>query len=64
MTVEFLLAYVPLLPTVHSRAESRTSMSSVNTIEDINMGFEMAIMAGEQTMGDIDNQSEPEGITV
>ncbi|KAK3102241.1 hypothetical protein FSP39_009852 [Pinctada imbricata] len=50
---------------IHSRAESRTSVSSVNTIEDINMGFELAIAAGEQSMdlieSDNDEQEEDSG---
>lgn len=40
-----------LLPlTVQSRAESRTSMASVTTIDEINMGFELAILAGQEAM--------------
>lgn len=32
-----------LVPTVHSRAESHTSISSVNTVDDVSMDFERTI---------------------
>lgn len=44
---------------MQSRAESRTSMASVTTIDEINMGFELAILAGQEAMLE---ESSEEGI--
>lgn len=57
----FVGLFVSCCPTVHSRAESRTSMTSVTTIEEINMGFELAILAGQEAMLE---ESSEEGINL
>ncbi|XP_062593976.1 FK506-binding protein 5-like isoform X7 [Saccostrea cucullata] len=46
--------------TMHSRAESRTSMTSVTTIDEINMGFEMAILAGQEAMLEESSEEDEE----
>ena len=42
----YMLSSVVL--TVHSRAESRTSISSVNTVDDVSMDFERTIAVCEE----------------
>ncbi|XP_021374197.1 titin-like isoform X3 [Mizuhopecten yessoensis] len=46
---------------IHSRPESRNSVSSVNTIEDINMAFELTIAVAEQAMKDDTDNDEQDG---
>ncbi|XP_034304915.2 protein cordon-bleu isoform X2 [Magallana gigas] len=43
-----------------SRAESRTSMASVTTIDEINMGFELAILAGQEAMLEESSEEDEE----
>ncbi|XP_069110876.1 protein cordon-bleu-like isoform X3 [Argopecten irradians] len=43
---------------IHSRPDSRNSLSSVNTIEDINMAFELTIAAAEEAMLDDDKDGK------
>ncbi|XP_052681651.1 uncharacterized protein LOC128162468 isoform X8 [Crassostrea angulata] len=46
--------------TLQSRAESRTSMASVTTIDEINMGFELAILAGQEAMLEESSEEDEE----
>lgn len=46
---------------VPSRPDSRSSNSSVNTIEDLSLAFNQTIALGEETLG-IDSDDEMEGI--
>nr|XP_034304917.1 cordon-bleu protein-like 1 isoform X4 [Crassostrea gigas] len=46
--------------TTQSRAESRTSMASVTTIDEINMGFELAILAGQEAMLEESSEEDEE----
>nr|XP_034310087.1 uncharacterized protein LOC105329832 isoform X13 [Crassostrea gigas] len=46
--------------TMQSRAESRTSMASVTTIDEINMGFELAILAGQEAMLEESSEEDEE----
>ena len=50
---------LPSILTARSRPNSRASMSSLNTIEDVNMAFQLTIAAGEQAM--LDDELEMEG---
>lgn len=51
-----------MIPTVPSRPDSRSSNSSVNTLEDLSLAFNQTIALGEETLGIESDGGDVEGI--